>query len=511
MSWAPAADELAQFQSILALRFGFRFDDNRLASLAELLAQRVEARGVGATAYLAALERGRGFEPELDTLVRQLTVGETYFFRHADQFDALAEVALPERMSARAASRTLRLLSAGCASGEEAYSLAILLRERGIEPGFKVTIQGVDINPDSLEKAERGLYSRWSLRETSADLRQRWFQAEGREFRLASPPRGSLRFDRYNLLTPPPELLARESFDIVLCRNVLMYFTAEQAARAVAHLAQLLAPGGFLFLGHAETLRGLSQAFHLRHSHEAFYYQLRPDCSADRLHSLQALPANVSPAEPAPARALLSTTWTNSWLETVGRSSERIKELELSLGASPVAARAGDVARRDLSEPLELLRHERFAEALTLLQPPATSDAVDPAALLLRAALLVQQGALQEAQQACHELIRIDDLNSGAHYLLALCLERRGSPAAAVEQDLIAIHLDTGFAMPHLHLGLMARRRGDTQTARHELEQAVSLLEREEPSRLLLFGGGFSRAALVALCRAELANLRGGT
>jgi len=124
------------FQEAIAARLGLRFDEGRLTFLAEVLERRVAARRLSAGAYLAALLTELEASDELSDLARELTVGETYFFRHRDQFDAFCDVALPERLSARAKSRSLRLLSAGCASGEEAYTLAILLRERGIEPGF---------------------------------------------------------------------------------------------------------------------------------------------------------------------------------------------------------------------------------------------------------------------------------------------------------------------------------------------------------------------------------------
>jgi chemotaxis protein methyltransferase CheR len=175
---------------------------------------------------------------------------------------------------------------------------------------------------------------------------------------------------------------------------------------------------------------------------------------------------------------------------------------------SDAEAKGAGGAPTDLSRPLQLLRHERFTEALELLHPPEPSSAADPAALLLRAALLSHQGALLEAQQACHELLRLDDLNAGAHYLLALCCERRGDGQQAVEHDRTAVYLDAGFAMPHLHLGLMARRKRETDAAKRELELALLLLEREDESRLLLFGGGFTRGALLALCRSELSNLK---
>jgi chemotaxis protein methyltransferase CheR len=419
-------------------------------------------------------------------------------------------VALPERLAARAASRSLRLLSAGCASGEEAYSLAMLLKQRGVEPDFQVTVQGVDLNPEALEKASRGVYSAWSMRETPAEMKERWFSRRGRDFVLEPSVRGAVRFDQHNLIVPSPGLIPQASFDIIFCRNVLMYFTTEHAASIVEQLARALAPGGFLFLGHAETLRGLSHAFHLRHSHGAFYYQVRERPFVEQ--GLAALQRDAS-ATPRPV-ALPASEWVGTWLETVERSSSRIRQLSgpgTSSRASTEHEASAPSLAHDLDRSLQLLREERFGEALAAMQHLPPEKTADRAALLLRAALLTQQGETQLAEQTCHELIRIDDLNAGAHYLLALCLERRGDGDGAVEQDRIAVYLDPAFAMPHLHLGLMARRKGEVVIARDELGHALSLLEREDEARLLLFGGGFGRSALLSLCRSQLSNLGGAT
>src|SRR5207244_970508 len=118
--------------------------------------------------------------------------------------------------------------------------------------------------------------------------------------------------------------------------------------------------------------------------------------------------------------------------------------------------------------------------------------------------LLTNSGDLAEAERVCRHLLELDELNAGAHYLLALCREQAGDARAAVDHNQAAAYLDPGFAMPHVHLGLVARRGGDLETARRELEQAWVLLSREDPARILLFGGGFSRQALAELCRAEL-------
>jgi chemotaxis protein methyltransferase CheR len=500
---------LELFQAAIAEKLGLRFDDSKLSFLAEVLSARLASRRLAVAAYLDALGDGREIDGELSALARELTVGETYFFRHSEQFDALRELVLPERSRARQEQRTLRLLSVGCASGEEPYTLAILTRPLLLEPGWTVSIRGLDLNPDALNKARAGLYSPWALRETPPDARARWFTPEERNYRLVPELRQAVELHEHNLVRRSAQLLPPEFYDVIFCRNVLMYFTAEHAARIVERLTRALAPGGYLFLGHAETLRGLSHAFHLRHTHNTFYYQ-RKD-ALDQAQAVGSVMHGAAPHAPAPA----AHEWADAWLTTVARSSERIRELtdtRPSVGSPEPATAASSVLKRgDLREPLALLQNERFSDALAALAGATTANGDDPVALLLRAALLTHQGDLDPAAAACRELLELDELNAGAHYLLALCCERRDDSAAATEHARTAVYLDAGFAMPHLHLGLMARRRRDYETARRELGQALWLLEREDPARLLLFGGGFTRDALLTVCRSELENLRGTT
>jgi chemotaxis protein methyltransferase CheR len=194
------------------------------------------------------------------------------------------------------------------------------------------------------------------------------------------------------------------------------------------------------------------------------------------------------------------------WFDAIARSSERIQALSQTAGrtAAPDAARTSPIAQADLGPALELLRRERFADALAVLQTLPPHAAGSKEALLLRALLLIHGGQLGPAEQTCSELLEHDPFNAGAHYLLALCSEARGDKQRARDHDQLAIHLDPSFVMARLHLGLVARRLGDWTVARRELGHALDLLPCEDASRLLLFGGGFERAALVALCRAEL-------
>jgi chemotaxis protein methyltransferase CheR len=148
----------------------------------------------------------------------------------------------------------------------------------------------------------------------------------------------------------------------------------------------------------------------------------------------------------------------------------------------------------------EAVRQERFADALKRIDLLPEDAQEEPDVLLLRAVLLTNHGRLSESEEVCRRLLALDEHNAGAHYLLALCSEHDGEANRAIEHGLTAIYLDPGFAMPHLHLGILAKRSGDIVTAQRELEQALILLTNENPSRILLYGGGFSRDAVFTPC-----------
>ena len=506
MIGALASSDTERFRAAIAARLGLWFDDGKLDHLANVLERRLQTRGDLAATYLAKLE-SKDNPDELRELAQELTVGETYFFRHSDQFRAFAEVALPARVEARAISRQLNVLSAGCSSGEEAYTLSILIRQGLGELPYGFLVKGVDINPRVLERARTARYSTWALRETPAETQRQYFTLEGRDYVLSKTVKENVRFDEENLVAA--DSWAPETFDVIFCRNVLMYFTPDHAQHVVKRFARALAPGGFLFLGHAENLRGLSQDFELCHTHSTFYYQRKPGSVGRAVVNLTA--ESLAP-EP---RARLALDWASTWLETVQRSSERIRVLnerssEVQTPTTvPTVSEPPTTPALDLGLALELLAHERFTEALDVLSRLPVSAAKNADAVLLRAALLTHCGRLEAAELACAELLSFDGLNSGAHYLRSLCRERQGDMSAAIEHGQIACYLDPSFAMPHLHLGLIARRTGDRTTAQRELSQAVLLLRREDASRVLLFGGGFTREGLVSLCQSELRRLGG--
>jgi chemotaxis protein methyltransferase CheR len=479
---------------------GLQFDDAKGEFLDRVLRRRLTQVGQSSTTYLHRLSTAPGPE-ECSALARELTVGETYFFRNRDQFHALADIALPERMQANAATRRLHLLSAGCASGEEAYSLVIAARECIPDASWETVVSALDINPTALEKARRAHYSSWSLRETPAPIGSKYFRSVGRELVLDQTVREAVRFEEHNLALDNPELWRAGSLDIIFCRNVIMYFAPDQARALIARLAQALRPGGYLFLGSAESLRGLSDAFELQHTHDTFYFRRKDGTDRPMPPPVRDRGSASTPIQPGESS-------DDQWVGAIREASERIVALTRKSAVTPPQPMVP--ALDGLAEIFDLLCQERFAAALVQLRSLVPPEPQQPDALLLEGILLTHNGLLAEAEEVCRRLLLIDDRHAGAYHVLALCRESAGDMADAAEHNEIAIRLDPTFAMPRLHLGLIAQRIGDRSGGRRDLARALVLLQTEDEIRLTLFGGGFKREALLALCESALRDC-GGT
>lgn len=485
--------EVQRFRELIAHVLGLRLDDVIPASIAGLLAARMRARGCASfDDYERVLHHSL---EETGEIARHICVNETHLLRHGDQFNALQHW-LRRRAETH---RPLRLLSAGCASGEEAFSIAITAHQAQVPLDANcISILGVDLDPDALGIAQKGCLSKWSLREVPPTLRDRYSTPAGRGFRLSPCIRDAVTFRQDNLLRPHSDLWRPASWDVVFCRNVLMYFTPEGAAAVVRNIAEALVDGGLLFLGHAETLRGLSTDFEVVQGPGAFLYERRPRQGSPRPRARWDVPHRWNAAD--------------DWVREIATSSERIERLSrapLPPSIAPISGsdHAEKVGRDglDLQRAMELFREERFGEALAALD--AGRPGLDPRrdASLLRAVLLVNGGQVEAAERECDSLLSRSELDAPSHYVKALCRESAGDSINAARHDRIAISLDPGFAMPQLHLGMLSRRSGDLATARRALRRACGLLEHEDSQRVALFGGGFGRETLVSLCRSEIA------
>ncbi|MGH7580674.1 MAG: CheR family methyltransferase [Gemmatimonadales bacterium] len=245
--------DLKLLGDLIQERFGLTFDGVRQDILASRLQPRMrELRLDSPRAYYEYLRFHPQREAELDRLPTLVTNNETYFFRETRQFEILVDHVVPAHRSG-APSRPLQLLSAGCSSGEEPYSLAITLHNAGVAPGKSWRMDACDLNPERIARAREGVYDETSLRACDAESRRRYFTAEAGRFRLRDRYRAGLRFFQSNLLAPG-FALERGAYDVILCRNLLIYFCDSAFESLIGLFARSLVPGGHLFLGHSESL-----------------------------------------------------------------------------------------------------------------------------------------------------------------------------------------------------------------------------------------------------------------
>jgi chemotaxis protein methyltransferase CheR len=199
-------------------------------------------------------------DAEFARLPAMVTNNETYFFREPHQFDLLIKHVLPERREALR-TRPVRILSAGCSSGEEPYSLGMTLHDAGLPlTGINWEIDACDLNPDRIARAREGIYEETSLRACDPEMRRRYFTEDGRRFQVKSRYRGGLRFFQANLLAPNGQL-GWAVYDAILCRNLLIYFGEAAFDSVIRLFSRCLMPGGYLFLGHSESLIDRTTAF----------------------------------------------------------------------------------------------------------------------------------------------------------------------------------------------------------------------------------------------------------
>jgi chemotaxis protein methyltransferase CheR len=266
--------EFTTLRDLVRERFGIWYDDQKRFLLLSRLSTRVAKRGFETFgAYVRFLKDDPRREDEWTDLASVLSNNETYFFRERAQLKALAAGILDEFIKR---SPRVRLWSAACSSGEEAFSLAMTLIETGKIPDAMLSIRATDISPRVLELAERGYYRALSFRATEPPMLHRWFRAQGDGFAIDDRVKKLVSFGRLNLLDSA-RVAAEGPFDAIFCRNVLIYFDKPTQKRVVESFAKALRPGGYLFLGHAESLFHLTDLYEPIIGPDAIVYRLKGD------------------------------------------------------------------------------------------------------------------------------------------------------------------------------------------------------------------------------------------
>jgi chemotaxis protein methyltransferase CheR len=408
-------------------------------------------------ALLHGLRAGDLDSPIWQGVIRALAIGETYFFRDETHFHALRTQILPALIRKRRQQRdlTLNLWSVGCATGEEPYSLAMLLHD--LLPDltrWTINLVGTDINTGALEAARRGVYRQWSFRQTAVHESHHFERVE-EGWQIQPHLRQMVRFQQDNLLSG-----ASGQFDVIFCRNVLLYFSAEHAVAAEAVLRDALAPGGWLFLGHSESIRRAQDGW-IMHSFPGSPIYQKPNGSAP---SLTPLAENGSPAAPS------DSTFDD-------------------------AVRAYHAEQRDVAEGIA----RRLLE-----KAPAHARAWS-----LLACLAADRQEWEAAHRYLDSALELDPLLADAHYLRGVLYHEDGQLEAARQALRAALYARRTHALAGYTLGTLYAGEGEFDRAVKLWENARSAISGLPPEQPLSDISELTAGRLNALISEQLAGWHG--
>jgi chemotaxis protein methyltransferase CheR len=280
---AISPDDYQKFCEFFYRKTGMRFEDSKRYFVDKRVVQRIEATQSETFRTYFSLLRFEASGNELQSLINLMTVNETYFFREEYQFDCLVNSILPELVAIRQRGLPIRIWVLPSSSGEEAYSIAMTLLERW--PGIRqwdVEIISSDIDTNILDLARAGLYSPRSIQKVPAAYLKKYFRRVGTDYQIDDVLRNAVDFTRVNLFDPV-DVRPYRHFDVIFCRNLLIYFDDLSRKQAAATFFDALRPGGFFLLGHSESMSRISALFNFRKFADAMVYQ-RPEGALDEIH-----------------------------------------------------------------------------------------------------------------------------------------------------------------------------------------------------------------------------------
>jgi chemotaxis protein methyltransferase CheR len=499
-------EHLLDLAALLKERVGLHVRKDGHAALRLAVTARLDelAEVADAGAYLGLLRSATGDE-ELRRLLPLVTVGKTSFFRDERQFRAL-EAILPSLVfRAKSGGRKLAIWSAGCATGEEPYSIAMTAAEAGAGPE-EAEILATDLNPEAVVHAARGAYDARRVREIPEPFLSRHFDREGDRYHVRPGLRRLIAAIRpHNLVSsifPRPE---DGGWDIIFCRNVIIYFDTPTTQGVLTQFHNALAPGGYLFLGYSESLFRLFEGFELTEVAGAFLYR-RPEVSGRLgppapLPTIPARPHLVPmPVQPPPVRHV-----------TFAPPERAHTPVPLPPDAYPGApAPAPPLAPQEyLDGAVALFADGRFGAARELLERQLEKGGED---LAVRLTLANLYGILRQADRARESYVAalaLEPLSAEAHLFYGIHLLAAGEPEEAALELSRALFLDPDLTLAHYYLGRCREAQRDVARARLAYKNALEAFRRRPAGKRQAFlgyypdipedGSAFARAAEYAL------------
>lgn len=526
---------LARVSHYIGRRIGLHYPPRRFRDLERGLRAACQAFGHADLQTCARWLVDADLTPdEIRRLASHLTTGETYFFREPKTLDEMRQQALTDLIfrRQRSGNRMLRVWSAGCCTGEEAYTLAIMLfRLLPAIHTWHVEILGTDINEGYLDRARAGVYREWSFRNAPKWLKRDFFRNIGEgEYEIVPAVRSMVRFGTLNLATDayPSMLTNTTAMDIILCRNVLIYFDLALTEAVLRRFKACLAPDGWLVTGPAEAAVIMDTGiFTPVHGGDALLFRnccprQEADCAdPDEPDYLGEERDCFAAAAPPPENGTDAAE-----IPCAGADSDAGAERDATDAAQPSRSRTAglsgtyvrDEGRRDAAQDASashsVLDAARLAFAagdchaalqLVMAEVDASPAAAAPALYALAAHCLANLGHVHEAHLWCGKALERDALDPLLHYLMATIMQEEGDMAGAKACLGKAIYLDQHFIMAHFTLAGITRQLGDTAWSRH-LHNGLALVRRMADDAVVPHTGGMTAGRLAGVMQA----MRGG-
>ncbi len=425
-------------------------------------------------------------EEEFQELLNAITVHETYFFRDSWQFDFIKRNIIPEiiqRKMALNCKRVVKIWSAGCSTGEEPYSIAIISSElEELLKDFRLEILATDVSSKALKKAKGGIYGKRSIREIPRGYLEKYFTRSGDEYHLHKEIKNVVTFFQLNLAQEPFPVKDMGEQDIVLCKNVLIYFNPDNVKKVLHNLYQCIDKKGYLFTGGAESLFHLSHEFQLRERKNVFYYtkgKVSPE-SSESPKELMVIPQpKIFPAR----------------LKDISpdRSSEKRPREENPLTTS-----------------LRYIRTGEYEEAKKILNIILKNNTNHTEALIFLGYIHTCLSEFEEAFSVCYDLLRTDPLSVESHFILGLIYKYKEETDNALTHFRKATYLQPNLPLAHYYLGELYLNKGDKFNAAKKYKNALTVFQNsmgEEEDILNSIYGETELRQILYICQQRLKTL----
>ncbi|TAN40370.1 MAG: tetratricopeptide repeat protein [Nitrospirae bacterium] len=477
--------QLKPFKCLIREKCGLSFDDSREAILTEGIKSRLSRRALAShEEYLDLLAR----EPhEFNSLLNLITVNETYFLRESVHFTLLTEKLLPDMLAGKKGGR-IKIVCAGCSTGEEPYSIAMALMMK-FGPAFSrlFSLVAFDIDEEALGKARAGLYPGHSFRGVPDHIQKVFFREQGNGFRINDAVREGVEFLRLNLFSDSyPETVMNA--DVIFYRNVSIYFEPGAQQRIFRNLAGMLNEKGYLFLSSAETSVHDIGVLSLIEMEGIYLYGKGVAVEiGERRKQPDGRPKPFSAAPPGVPGAAAA-------------------------GTKRPVIRKKDEPHQDFDRALALAGGKKYDDALQLTERIIGMQPSFVKAHMLRAGILINLQRLDEAETVCLCGMGHDQWNLEGHLLLGLIARARGDVEEAKKRFKKAVYVKSSCWLAHFYLAEIYRGEGDRQPACREFEIVIKLLEEKGFSEhgLTFFSLSFPMEQVVHLCRHNLAEMKRG-